>query len=271
MSGGMPDDPRVTIRHGSGEIDRKPGEGVTFGRTQGAGDEVADGLPSDDRPGPPHVALSDNPRLHALAGRIDVDELGWTLTNTGRWLHLRVAETGTANRFELQPGRTVRVPYPACRLEVTTGDETVGLDVTCPWLGREPDDTRSAVPLAGSTVGPLGLDRNAGYFRALVALCSPRLRDPQTVEVASEGEIARILNRLPEETERVTLKAVERRLANVRRKVGLAASEPYGGSAAGLELRDASRQLADLVIRTGAVTVEDLDLIGISGLGKEEP
>lgn len=252
----MTDQPLVTIRHGGEAIDRKPGESVSFGRARTAEDVVARDVP--------HLGLSENPRLHALAGRIDVDDLGWTVTNTGRWLHVRVAEVGTPNRFEVPPGRTVRVPYPDCRMEVTTGDETVGFDVCCPWLGREPRDSRdAAVPLAlaGSTVTALGLDRSAGYFRALVALCAPRLRDPQSAEVATEGEIARTLNQLPEEVERVTVKAVERRLANVRRKVGLVASDPYGGSVAGLEIRDASQQLADLAIRTGAVTAADLDLI----------
>ena len=52
--------------------------------------------------------------------------------------------------------------------------------------------------------------------------------------------------------------AVERRLAHVRRKLGIGAADAYGGSAAGLEVRDAARVLADLVLRTGAVTADDL-------------
>jgi hypothetical protein len=59
----------------------------------------------------------------------------------------------------------------------------------------------------------------------------------------------------------VTAKAVERRLANVRRKLGIGAADAYGGSAAGLEVRDAARVLADLVLRTGTVTPADLALI----------
>jgi hypothetical protein len=241
----------LTLRLGDQEVGLTAGQSLTFGR--GDGDD-----PGDD---PAHLALSQNPKLHAQAGRVDVEDSGWLLTNTGRWLHLRVVELGGPNRVDLQPGRVVRVPYPHCRVEVTTGDETVGFDAWCPVLADAGSGDGGAVPLGGSTVAALGLDRGAGYFRALVALCAPRLRDPQTDAVASVGEIVRSLNALPVETERVTAKAVERRLAHVRSKVGLAASDPYGGSAAGPEVRDAARQLADLVIRTGVVTVADLVLV----------
>jgi hypothetical protein len=238
----------LTLRLDGRAVELAAGDSLTFGRGDG----------SD----PGHLALSQNPKLHAQSGRIEVEPGGWLLTNTGRWLHVRVVELDGPNRVDLQPGRIVRVPYAHCRIEVTTGDETVGFEAWCPVLADTSDGAAGpAVPLAGSTVTALGLDRSAGYFRALVALCAPRLRDPQTEAVAAVGEIVRTLNALPTETERVTAKAIERRLAHVRSKVGLAASDPYGGSAAGLEVRDAARQLADLVIRTGVVTEADLALV----------
>lgn len=243
----------LSLRLDDRELPLAAGESLTFGRGDGS------------EPG--HLALSENPKLHGQAGRIEVEEGGWLLTNTGRWLQLRVVELGGPNRVDLQPGRVVRVPYAHSRVEVTTGDETVGFDAWCPVLADAGADDGGAVPLGGSTVAALGLDRGAGYFRALVALCAPRLRDPQTDTVASVGEIVRLLNALPAETERVTAKAVERRLAHVRSKVGLAANDPYGGSAAGLELRDAARQLADLVIRTGVVTAADLVLVDPDAAG----
>lgn len=247
----MSDEPLLTIDHPGGSRTLRPGDALSFGRA--AGPEV----PAGDEP---HLGLSDNPRLHQRAGLVEVDDAGWLLTNTGRWLHVRVVEVGGPNRLDLQPGRSVRVPYARCRVEVTTGDETVGFTADCPFVDR-----RTAVgepALAGSTVPGLGLDRDAGYFRAVVALCAPRLRDPQSDEVASVGEIVHMLNRSPAEPERVTAKAIERRLAHVRRKLGIgAAADPYGGSAAGLEVRDAARVLADLVLRTGAVTAADLALL----------
>jgi hypothetical protein len=269
----MTDEPTLTIDHPTGHLTLRPGDVLAFGRAASApaGDTriSADGGTSregvtaggsDDA----HLGLSDNPRLHQRAGRIEVDSAGWLLANTGRWLHLRVIELDGPNRLDLQPGRLARIPYPWCRVEITTGDESVGFDVTCPFLDRS-----SAVPepaQAGSTVQGLGLDRRAGYFRALVALCAPRLRDPQSDEVATVGEIVRALNRSSAEPERVTAKAVERRLAHVRSKLAIGAADPFGGSAAGLEVRDAARVLADLVLRTGAVTVADLDLLDDSAV-----
>jgi len=247
----MTDEPILTIDHPDGSRVLRAGDALAFGRTLPApGGEPVD---SGDEP---HLGLSDNARLHQRAGLIEVDAAGWLLTNTGRWLHLRVVEVDGPNRLDLQPGRAARVPYARCRVEVTTGDESVGFDASCPFLDRVPGIVDPA--LAGSTVQGLGLDRHAGYFRALVALCAPRLRDPQSDEVATVGEIVRLLNRSPAEPERITAKAVERRLAHVRGKLGIGASDAYGGSAAGLEVRDAARVLADLVLRTGAVNAADL-------------
>ena len=255
----LADDPILTIVHPGGRRTLRPGDAFAFGRSPAtpppspsAPGEVAGGAEDDE----PHLGLSSNPRLHQRAGLVEVDAAGWVLTNTGRWLHLRVVEQGGPNRLDLQPGRAARIPYPRCRVEVTTGDESVGFDADCPFLDRTTDPGQPA--LAGSTVQGLGLDRDAGYFRAVVALCAPRLRDPQSDEIASVGQIVRDLNASPVEPERVTAKAVERRLAHVRRKLGIGAADAFGGSAAGLEVRDAARVLADLVLRTGAVTPDDL-------------
>lgn len=244
------DDLIVTVRAAGTVVRLPPGQSATFGR-----DDVADPL-STGR----HLALSANPRLHAQAGRVDVDELGWLLTNTGRWLRLLVTDAHTSTRVELVPGRVLRVPYARCRVEVTTGDEVLGLDIDCPWLARA-GTVDDEPQLSGATVDALGLDRGTGYYRALVALCAPRLRDPHSTELSSVAEVTRLLNQSGREPQAVTVKAVERRLANLRRKVGLSVDAPYGGSAAGLEVRDAARQLAELALRTGAVTEADLDLL----------
>ena len=66
-------------------------------------------------------------------------------------------------------------------------------------------------------------------------------------------------------------KGVERRLAHVRSKLAIGATDPYGGSAAGLEVRDAARVLADVVLRTGTVTLADLVLVGLAADGAPLP
>jgi hypothetical protein len=247
-----PDHVVVTIVAPGTTVELAVGEAATFGRR----------VDVEDRPDEAvHLGLTDNPRLHAHAGTVAADEVGWVLTNNGRWLHLRVTEQGGPNRLDLDPGRVVRIPYPRCRVEIATGDELLGFDVECPSLLAQSGDRTARPVTAGSTVGGLGLDRDAGYFRALVALCEPRLRDPQSADVATVAQIVRTLNRTGVEPEPVTAKAVERRLAHVRRKLAVGGLDPDGVSAAGLEARDASRQLADLVLRTGTIGPGDLGLV----------
>lgn len=249
----------LTLDTPDGRARLTAGDSLTFGRRDPEGDAG-------------HLGLSDNPRLHLHAGRVDVDEAGWVLTNVGRWLQVRVVEHGGPNRIDLQPGRVVRVPYPRCGVEVATGDETVGFVATCPVVPATPVGAAEGPgALAGATVGGLGLDRGAGYFRAVVALCVPRLVDPQSDDVSSMGEVVRLLNRSGAEAERVSPKGVERRLAHVRSKLGIGATDPYGGSAAGLEVRDAARALADVVLRTGTVTPADLALLGLGPDGAPLP
>jgi hypothetical protein len=249
----------LTIDTPDGRARLRVGDSLTFGRHDPGGDAG-------------HLGLSDNPRLHLHAGRIDVDAAGWVLLNVGRWLQVRVVEHGGPNRIDLQPGRVVRVPYPRCGVEVATGDETVGFVATCPVVpAASAGGPEGPGALAGATVGGLGLDRRAGYFRAVVALCVPRLLDPQNDEVSSTGEVVRLLNRSGAEPERVSPKGVERRLAHVRSKLGIGATDPYGGSVAGLEVRDAARVLADVVLRTGTVTPADLALLGLGPDGAPLP
>ena len=256
------DDGILTVTHAGGEVVLGVGDEVTFGRDQGDGPGVDAGA------GVPHLALSTSARLHAHAGRIEALDDGWLLVNEGRWLHLRVVPRDGADSTDVTPGRTLRVPWPSVRVEVATGEEVVSVEVDCPLLATEAPAS-GAVP-AGDTVRALDLDRDAGYFRALVALCAPRLRDPSTPEVPTVAEVARTLSALPVEGGRVSTKAVERRLAHVRRRAGVG-GDPDGVSAAGLEVRDASRRLVDLALRTGTVTVADLDLLADDGVAAPRP
>ncbi|CAN5882947.1 hypothetical protein BH23ACT2_BH23ACT2_31380 [soil metagenome] len=249
--------PICIIHHPGGTTELIAGDDVSFGR-----------MDPKDHIGAGHIGVSANPRLHARAGTVAVDETGWTLHNTGRWLHLRVNPVGRADRTDVAPGRSLRVPWSEARVEVVTGDETVGLTVVCPLLADAP---RTGPLPAGDTVGGLGLDRSAGYFRAAVALCAPRLRDPSSTEIASVAQVARALGGAPGEPERVTQKAVERRLAHLRTRLDIGGEDPTGTSAAGLEVRDAGRQLVDLLIRTGTVTPADLTLIDDTTADAEAP
>lgn len=243
----------LTLTHRTGEVCLEPGRTLTFGRTRD--DQTGPGLVGHGDEA--HLALSSSEQLHAVAGTVEALDDGWVLVNRGRWLQLRVVRRDGPETTDLAPARTLRVPWPSVRVELVTGEEQVGFQVDCPVL-----DVAGGfiAPVAGDTVRGLDLDRRAGYFRALVALCEPRLRDPSTTEVPTVAEVARTLSRLPAEPERVSIKAVERRLAHARRRVAIG-GDADGVSAAGLEVRDAGRRLVDLLLRTGTVTPADLDLL----------
>lgn len=255
--GDQPSDRGLTLTHPAGRVHLEPGRAVTFGRTRD--DQGGPGLVGG--PDDAHLGLSTSTRVHAVAGRIEVRNDGWLLANQGRWLHLRVARLDGPAHAEVAPGRTLRVPWPGVRVELATSDEEVAFEVHCPALATlQPDEVIE--PPAGDTVRALDLDREAGYFRALVALCAPRLRDPSSTEVATVAQVARTLGGLPSEPDRVSVKAVERRLAHLRSRVAIG-GDPDEVSAAGLEVRDASRRLVDLALRTGTVTTADLQLLDV--------
>jgi len=225
-----------------------PGEALTFGR------RTSDRQPPSRR----HLGLSDHPSLHSHAGTITADDHGWIVVNAGRWLSLRVFEVGGSGRADVAPGRSLRSPWSRGRVEVIAGEVAVAFEVDAP-AGPE-DVAVPARPLVTGDTASLQLDRTAGYFRAVVALCEPRLRDPGTERVATTAEIALALNRAGERPP-VSVKAVERRLAHARRRFGVGGDDPEGISAAGLEVRDAARQFADLLLRVGAVTVAELAIL----------
>lgn len=242
----------ITIRHHNTSVDLAPHEHLTFGRS--------DANATTQAGAGPHLELSADRALHAHAGTVEAGDGSWWVTNTGRWLRIRLAEVGGPGAAEVVPGRSLRVPWPRCRLEINTGTETIGFEVEVNAGSRPAPEAAAPLP-SGETVGGLGLDRQAGYFRALVALCAPQLREPGCGRVATAAEIAQALNRLPAEPERVTAKAVERRLAHVRSRVGIGGSDADGVSAAGLEQRDAAASLVDLALRTGTVTQADLAVV----------
>ncbi|CAN5587750.1 FHA domain-containing protein [soil metagenome] len=255
----------LILTHLAGEVRLPPGRSLTFGRTRAS----QDGPGLDGGPDDAHLGLSPSGRVHAVAGSVEALDDGWLLVNQGRWLQVRVVRLDGPERTDVAPGRTLRVPWPSVRVELATGEEEVGFQVDCPALDLAGPE---AAPIAGDTVRGLDLDRTAGYFRALVALCEPRLRDASSTDVATVAQVARTLSLLPSEPERVTVKAVERRLAHARRRVAIG-GDPDGVSAAGLEVRDASHQLVDLLLRTGTVTAADLALIEgpTAGPGPDQP
>ncbi|MFN8050592.1 MAG: hypothetical protein U0Q22_04085 [Acidimicrobiales bacterium] len=229
------------------------GDRVRFGRGGSVDDDDVE------------LVVHDDPRLHRHCGTIDVDDDGWSVANTGRWLRVRVVSLDRAGFDDLRPGDRLRVPWRSARVEIHVGERCHA------FTARFTSEAEACGPpsdgaLSGDgdgdvgTAAPVRLDRAAGYFRALVALCEPQLRDPSSTEVATDLQIALRLNGLSIETRRVSGKAIERRLDQCRVRFGLKEYD-HAGFAAGLERRDARRRLVEAAILSGTVSADDLQVL----------
>jgi serine/threonine-protein kinase len=186
---------------------------------------------------------------------------GWELHNTGRWLTLRVVGLDRSGLDTVPPGRSLVVPWAVSRIEIVVGSRCHGFGAR--WSAS------GAVPAAGPidvggdevTTAPVRLDRDSGCFRALVALCEPKLRDPSADAVATDAQIAWRLNRLDVEQRRLSPKTVERRLDYCRTRFGLKTDE--WGAPIAPDRRDPRRRLADAALLSGLVS--ELDLVVLDG------
>lgn len=225
----------------------RPGEHLCFGR---GGDGV-------------DLVLSDDSRLHRSCGMVSVDGDGWDLHNTGRWLRLRVVSLDRFGVDSLLPGQRLRVPWSDARVQVHVGDRCHEFRATFSSGGAVapvPTDAQVNDDPDDATVVPVRVDRSSGYFRALVALCEPQLRDPSSTTVATDHEIARRLNHTGHESGRLSGKTVERRLDNCRTRFGLKVTDERGLSS-GLERRDSRRLLVEMALLTATVTHDDLVIL----------
>lgn len=218
------------------------GESVTFGRGG-----LDDGV---------ELTLSSDERLHRTAGRVVVHDHGWELVNTGRWLHLLASDLDGSGRDDLAPGVSRLIPWSRVLVEIPLGHSTLSFEVVSP----RDSGADERVMEGHGTIEPFRVDRTAGYFRALVALCEPRLIEPTSVEIPSDAQVAVRLNGSGTESRHLTAKAIERRFDYVRRILGLKVFED-GLSGVGAERSDARQSLVDIALATGTVSRRDLDAI----------
>ena len=206
------------------------------------------------------LALADDQRLHRHCGTIVVTDDGWELHNVGRWLRMRLTRHDRFGVDSVRPGESIRVPWTDTRVQIFVGDRVH--EFTATRYGRQmgtPASVGGSV-LDGrdddATCVPVPVDRSAGYFRALVALCEPQLLDPTSRDVATDLQIALRLNRTGLERGRLSGKSIERRLDTCKARFGL--KDVADGVASGLERRDSRRRLVELALLTATVTLDDL-------------
>ncbi len=234
----------LEIRTPDGHVTVPAGEQCSFGR----GLDIVDLVLTDDR------------RVHRHAGTAVVDEDSWTLHNDGRWLRLRVTALDRRAFDVLEPGSVLRVPWDRARVDIVVGTDTIGFEahhhglaLPAPRpLAVDPGDARTAIPRA--------IARDSGAFRALLALCEPRLTESGSDDLPTNQEIALRLNRSGVEERRVTAKTVERRLDYCRRRLELKGRAEQGSNL-GVDHRALRRQLIEAALMAGLVGVADLELL----------
>ncbi|UYM07632.1 FHA domain-containing protein [Solicola gregarius] len=220
-----------------GVRDLEPGQSLTFGR--GSPDTSVD------------LTLQ-SAEVSRRAGTIRAVADYWLLTNASAVTYVVENLEGAGEHVKIPPGRAdAPVPFELSRLLIPVDAGTYDLHVYAPqhaYLAGDPT-------VAGdTTVRPFVLDETSKYFRVLVALCEPRLRDPSSVAIPSSDDVAR---RLAPTGERMSRSAVDYHI-NYLAETKLRIRSATDGDRA--ESKRAS--LVALALRFNLVTEEHLGVLG---------
>jgi hypothetical protein len=221
-------------------LELAPGEQALFGR---------------GTPGSPVDIVLDDPAVSRRAGSVVAVGDYWLLSNLSTSKTYVVENPEGGGEFvKVPPGRMgAPIPFEFSRVSLPAVDGTVSFLVFAPQHVHRPPHTAD-----GDAVTQVAypLDRNSKYFRILVALCEPRLRDPATSRIPT---IPEIIGRLPD-------------LGLSRTAVGfhigylaenkLHVKSPQGGEGKADWQRHA---LVSLALRFDLVTSEDLALLPLPG------
>ncbi|MGP3961291.1 winged helix-turn-helix domain-containing protein [Nonomuraea sp. 3N208] len=160
-------------------LELAPGEQAFFGR---------------GTPGSPVDILLDNPAVSRRAGKIVAVGDYWLLSNLSTSKTYVVENPEGGGEFvKVPPGRMgAPIPFEFSRVSLPAVDGTVSFLVFAPQHVHVPPSHADG---GAATQVAYPLDQNAKYFRILVALCEPRLRDPSTSRIPT---IPEIIARLPD-------------------------------------------------------------------------
>ncbi|WAX78995.1 serine/threonine protein kinase [Streptomyces sp. KMM 9044] len=219
-----------------------PGQKARFGR----------GIPEC----PVDIALPD-PAVPRLAGEILAVDVHWQLSNLSGASSLLVENPEGAGEFIRIPPRRLAAPIPFefSRVVLATRGGTVGFQVFAPCHSHL-ETTGESVERGTVTTAPFALDSHATYFRVLVALCEPRLRDASTAGVPSTASVVARLRPHPEYRQ-LSTSAVDFHidyLAGTKLRL-----RPPGPGAAGLSWK--RETLVSTALRFGLVGEDHLSLL----------
>ncbi|GAA3568180.1 FHA domain-containing protein [Nonomuraea rosea] len=154
-------------------LELAPGEQAFFGR---------------GTPGSPVDIMLDDPAVSRRAGRIVAVADYWLLSNLSTSKTYVVENPEGGGEFvKVPPGRVgAPIPFEFSRVSLPAVDGTVSFLVFAPQQVHVPPGSADG---GAATQVAYPLDQNAKYFRILVALCEPRLRDPSTSRIPTIPEI----------------------------------------------------------------------------------
>jgi hypothetical protein len=160
-------------------VELEPGRQAVFGRG-------APGSPVD-------IVLAD-PAVSRQAGRITAVGDYWLISNlSGSKTYVVENPEGGGEFVKVPPGRMgAPIPFEFSRVTLPAVDGTVSFLVFAPQHVHTPAGLADG---GAETAVAYPLDQEAKYFRILVALCEPRLRDPASSRIPT---IPEIIDRLPE-------------------------------------------------------------------------
>ena len=158
-----------------GMVSLEPGQRLRFGRG-GTGVDV-------------DLRLS-GPQVSRYAGTIRAVADYWLLTNASTSTYVVENLEGGGEHVKVPPRRVeAPIPFELSRLLIPADGGSYDLHVYAPQHAHL-SDTDDAPP-GDTTQRPFAMEASAKYFRVLVALCEPRLRNPSSVAIPTSDDIAR--------------------------------------------------------------------------------
>jgi len=215
------------------------------------------------------LSVSGSPRVSRRAGVLEATPYGVLITNTGsNPIFVRMGAEPTS--ISLRPGQAYLVTAGMARVTFAGVSDYFEIEIgDAPQeIGSVQDRTIAGEP----TMSAFGLNEETAYFRCLVALCEPTLRNPQSPWIPTSTQIAERLYEYGLIADERDGDWVDRRLDDVRSKLPIgekpwtadqarSATPEQAKQAMARELSGAPRrtarkeQLVEFAIANGLVTM----------------
>jgi len=224
-----------------------------------AGDTCSFGRHNDANP--PDLAISRDQRVSKHAGNVVAFVGGWIVQNTSTYQPVRVIDNQGLNAITLpsvsqnaeELARTATVTWKDARIELSFDAlEAIEISVRASFSQSEGVENLRSI----TTEPVVDVDRDRVYYAALLALCEPRLRSPESMIVPTNAQISdRLLSTGVDPG--ATGDRVQKSIERARDKFGL----PQGLLPDNL-LPNVRPLLIEAAIAVGAVSLADLDDLG---------